>query len=145
MTIVDHLGYCGRSVVHGISSFSSAATPNCGAPLMNIVEIDCPGEELVNIAPLQELDANAQTSFDRIKSSQLTIQVRIPASAATNGAALQSLSHSGLFQAASASRKTFNRKGRNFRFEYTAKTGIWGEAHFGSSRMSAPLASASSQ
>jgi hypothetical protein len=58
---------------------------------------------------------------------------------------LHSLSHSGLFQAASAFRKTFNLKGRNLRFEYTAKTGICGEAHFGNSRMSAPLASASSQ
>jgi hypothetical protein len=32
-------------------------------------------------------------------------------------AALQSLIHSGLFQAASAFRKTFSRRGRNFRFE----------------------------
>jgi hypothetical protein len=32
-------------------------------------------------------------------------------------AALHSLIHSGLFQAASAFRKTFNLKGRNFRFE----------------------------
>jgi hypothetical protein len=64
---------------------------------------------------------------------------------AATRAALYSLSHSGLFQAASAFRKTFNLKGRNFRFEYTAKTGICGEAHFGNSRMSAPLASASSQ
>jgi hypothetical protein len=38
-------------------------------------------------------------------------------------AALHSLSHSGLFQAARACRKTFNLKGRNFRFEYTAKNG----------------------
>jgi hypothetical protein len=30
---------------------------------------------------------------------------------------LHSLSHSGLFQAASAFRKTFNLTGRNFRFE----------------------------
>jgi hypothetical protein len=58
---------------------------------------------------------------------------------------LQSLIHSGLFQPASAFRKTFNLKGRNFRFEYTAKTGICGEAHFGNNRTSAPLASASSQ
>ena len=68
-----------------------------------------------------------------------------PGSRAVTRAALHSLSHSGLFQAARASRKMFNLKGRNFRFEYTAKTGICGEAHFGNSRMSAPLASASSQ
>src|SRR5882757_10526958 len=60
-------------------------------------------------------------------------------------APLHSLIHSGLSHAARACRKTFNLKGRNFRFEYTAKTGICGEAHFGSSRTSAPLASASTQ
>src|SRR6266436_8089498 len=59
--------------------------------------------------------------------------------------ALHSLSHSGLFQAARASRKTFNLKGRNFRLGYTAKTGIDEEVHFGSTRMSLPLAMASSQ
>jgi hypothetical protein len=58
---------------------------------------------------------------------------------------LQSLSHSGLFQAAKAWRKIFSLKGRNFRLEYTAKMGICGEAHFGSSLMSAPLASPSLQ
>jgi ABC-type polysaccharide/polyol phosphate transport system ATPase subunit len=41
------------------------------------------------------------------------------------------LIHSGLLQAARASRKMFILKGRNFRFEYMAKTGICGEAHFG--------------
>jgi hypothetical protein len=58
---------------------------------------------------------------------------------------LYSLIHSGLFHAASALRKMLNLEGRNFRFEYTAKTGICGEVHFGNSRISAPLASASSQ
>ncbi len=52
------------------------------------------------------------------------------------GEALHSFIHSGLFQVARASRKTFNLKGRNLRFEYTAKTGMCGEAHFGNSRMS---------
>src|SRR6267143_6719966 len=64
---------------------------------------------------------------------------------AVTRAALHSLSHSGLFQAARASRKTFNLKGRNFRLGYTSKTGIDEEVHFGSSRMSLPLAMASSQ
>jgi hypothetical protein len=60
-------------------------------------------------------------------------------------AACRSLIHSGLFQTISDSRRTFNLKGRNFRFEYTAKIGICGEARIGSSRTSAPLASLLSQ
>ena len=88
------------------------------------------------------------------QSTGLSIAVREPEdgvrdvrtrSRAVTRATLHSLSHSGLFQAARASRKMFNLKGRYLRFEYTAKTGICGEAHFGNSRISAPLASASSQ
>src|SRR6267142_5371311 len=57
---------------------------------------------------------------------------------------LQSLIHSGLRQAASAFKKTLNLEGRNFRFEYTAKTGISADDHFGKRRTSAPLAIAAS-
>ena len=51
MTIGYNLKNCGRGVVHGINSSNNVVTPNCGAHLR--VEIDCPGEERVNIAPLQ--------------------------------------------------------------------------------------------
>jgi len=57
MTIDNDLRDCGRSVVHSISSLSKVVTPNCGAqlrrPFANIVEIDCLGEELMDITPLQ--------------------------------------------------------------------------------------------
>ena len=55
-----------------------------------------------------------------------------------------SLIQSGSFQATSASRKTLRRKGKNFRVGYSAKTGIGEEVHFGSTRISLPLAMACS-
>jgi AraC family transcriptional regulator len=61
------------------------------------------------------------------------------------GGAPRYLTQSGLSHAARAARKSFSLKGRNLLFEYTAKTGICGDDHSGNNRVSAPLATASSQ